>query len=112
MKKLITLCTVLFFYGCASSYEGNPAIYEQENIAKIIVGKSTKQDMLGLFGEPQGISTEGKEILFNYAFVWARANGITMTSDSGGFGLGIFFENGVVTKYVTNTFGNYLDDRK
>ena len=80
-------------------------MYKRQYLSKIIAGKTTEQDILNLFGKPQGMSKEGNKKLYNYSF--SRAKMIGLSTDSGAFTLGIFFKDGIVEKYVTDSFGNY-----
>ncbi|WP_423186774.1 outer membrane protein assembly factor BamE domain-containing protein [Alishewanella sp. d11] len=110
MKILTTLFILLMLTGCATAnYElGNPI--NPENVAKIENGKTTKQELISLFGEPYTktpLSSTQEKWIYTYINTTAKAQSyvVTMKVDSTGIQqtLDLLIENGVV---LNHTFVN------
>lgn len=57
----LLLIAALTLAGCYSS--GNADIKKQEMVAKVQIGKSTKEDVRRLFGDPNQISRQSSEVV-------------------------------------------------
>nr|WP_310618177.1 outer membrane protein assembly factor BamE [Pantoea cypripedii] len=114
MKKiLLVAATAIVLTGCASG--GNKSIEKETQIgvqSKIIKGKTTKQDIKTVYGDPTGvsISSDGKE-QWNYVFTNTQVSGKAFIPIYGLFDNGastnmkqliIVFNGDVVDNYLFN----------
>ena len=77
--RLAALAAVLVVAGCASA--GNMALRdetEQSVGGKIFEGKTTKKDVIALYGQPTSTTfTDGGNDIFTYRFAHATADGVS-----------------------------------
>ncbi len=60
------LLASLIMGGCSSRLVGEPI--DEDNIPKIAVGKTTREEILELFGSPYRIETKGDEEILTYLY--------------------------------------------
>lgn len=116
---LALLVLPVFFFsvsGCMSIQGGQQSIADESKVSQIRKGKSTKVDIMNLFGEPGGKSFEenGDEV-WVYMYTKTSVDPKTYIPIVGAFAGGassktnnlsiVFAKNGVVKSYSTNTAG-------
>lgn len=97
---MLIISAIFMFSGCAvkSVSEGNEISEDQAN--KITVGKTTKDDVTIMFGEPTKIAPDAK----TYYYSWKKGQsgsvvGIALGSTTSRSLVVIFDDNNVVRKY-------------
>lgn len=114
MKRIAIISIIslsLLMAGCASS--GNKHLQKETETsvqAKIIEGKTTKSEVKGMFGSPEGVNfTDGGNEIWKYAFAKVKVSGKTFIPFYGLFHNGasgtkkeltILFNGDVVNKYT------------
>ena len=110
MKITITLLIISAFLvlsACATSSYSVGKDFSSSNVSKIVKSKTTKTDLLNLFGEPFSktvISSTGEKWIYTYSAGTASAQSYLVTTKVETKGiqktLDILIENGVVTNYT------------
>jgi len=110
MKNLIisiTVTALLVLTGCATSSYTYGNNFASENVSKIVKGKTTKQEIVTMFGQPflkSVISKTGEKWVYSYSSGTASAQSylVTTTVETTGTQkmLDILIENGIVENYT------------
>ena len=97
MKNVLNIIFILFFSVLMASCASSGKIIEQSNVEKIVIGETSKKDMVNMFGSPlsQSFGTDGKLSMIWY-YVYVGPFGIGMKQQN----LAVLFDgNEVVEKY-------------
>jgi len=98
MTKWLILTISLTLTGCAST-SGNEAISNQDVVAKIKRGATSKQDILQMFGEPgskvQGGDDAGETEIWNYNYLRKKPNPWAFVPL---VNIGVYYTGNVTTK--------------
>lgn len=110
MKNLFLATIVaasLIIVGCATSSYSVGKNFASENVSKIVKGKTTKVELISLFGQPFSksvISSSGEKWVYTYSAGTASAQSYLVTTKVETTGtqriLDILIENGIVTNYT------------
>lgn len=110
MKLLLSIVLAVFLVGCATANYSVGKPFNTENVEKIEHGKTTKQDLISMFGEPFSktpLNATQEKWIYTYIQSSAKAQSyvISMKVESQGTQqtLDLIIENGVV---VNHTFVN------
>lgn len=110
MKLLLTLLLSLTLMGCATANYTLGTPINVENVTKIEHGKTTKADLVALFGEPYAkmpLTATQEKWVYTYVNTTAKAQSyiVSMKVDSQGIQqtLDLIIEEGIV---VNHTFVN------
>ncbi len=106
MRKWLVLIVVLLLAGCATGKKLDARIIKDN----IVVGTSTKEDVLRTCGEPLGIrnSADNKKEIWHYAYVTKNVTGLGVVTNLAGIGTEVrshkvvcdfIIENDVVVDY-------------
>jgi outer membrane protein assembly factor BamE (lipoprotein component of BamABCDE complex) len=95
LKTFILISVFLIVSGCATIGKD----FSSENISRIETGKTTKQDIQDMFGEPWRTGVENGSKTWTYGFYKYRAIGDSSTKDL----VVKFSKQGTVDSYNFNT---------
>lgn len=107
MKLLISIALAVFLVGCATANYSVGKPFNTENVTKIEHGKTTKQDLVAMFGEPYSktpLTATQEKWIYTYVYGSSKAQSyvVTMKVDSQGHQqtLDLIIENGVVVNHT------------
>jgi len=73
MKKLLVGITILLLSACSTvtDQHGSFAIMEKSNIQKLQKGKTTKKEIVQIFGQPdgEGVGTKGETVMVYHSYI-------------------------------------------
>ncbi|MCE5251062.1 outer membrane protein assembly factor BamE [bacterium] len=95
MVSIMTAVLFVFAYGCATVGHD----FSADAVSKIVIGKTTREDIGSLFGPPWRTGIEDGKKTWTYGYYKYRLFGTSTTRD-----LVVRFDSkGVVTSYTFNT---------
>lgn len=107
MKLLISLILALFLGGCASSNYSVGKPFNVANVTSITNGKTTKDDLVTLFGQPYmktPLSATQEKWIYTYVSGTSSVKSYVVTAEVSTSGtqqtLDLFIENGVVVNHT------------
>jgi len=71
LNLFIIILVSIFFAHCVTTYKIGKQ-FSTENVAKIVIGKTTEQDILAFFGDPWKIGILNGNVVYTYCYEeWA-----------------------------------------
>ena len=105
--SFLIICAFLSISACATSSYSVGNDFSSKNVKKIVKGKTTRTNLLQLFGKPFSktvISSTGEKWIYTYSAGTATAQSFIVTTNVETKGiqktLDILIEKGVVTNYT------------